>query len=579
MDSRRWSSVDMRLSWSATSIIRWAPTTSRPARPGWPTLSSTCSSKGPSDSLKARSIGSRSSRPGQSNAETGEDSTHYWFAFPSDRWELALAIEADRMRGATFDPREVETERQVIAEERAREHESPLGRLDQTHLTASYVRHPYRNPILGWPDDLARISVSDLKSFYHQHYRPDGAVLVIVGDVDPNQALDASENRFASLKLGDSVPLPLSIEEPRQIGRRDFLLIEPESVARGLFGWHTVSLGHPDGPALDVLSDLLTCGRRSRLWDHLVEREKLATGVETGQESAEEPVSSSSRSRPSQACEPERIDHAIAEVIGHLANEGPTAAELVRSRNRLEAAWRWEQEDLAGLAGGIGHFALRATGAAWQAEHRAALEVEAEDIRRVASTYLVESNLTVGWSLPRPSRSVTVLMPAEARQKEDRPHTIVAASRPTIALEIPAGPTRLVRLAPQKVILPNGMRLLTERRPGTGVVALEFFIDAGLLRESKPGLAYLTGRMLEEGTTNRSAEAMAEAIEDVGGALEVSSTGASLRVRAEDLPMAIEWLADLAIRPSFPAESLRLGGAGSPPSCKPIATIRPSGPT
>ena len=93
---------------------------------------------------------------GQSNAETSEDSTHYWFAFPSERWELALAIEADRMRGARFDPAEVEVERRVIVEERARELNSPQGRLDQTHLALTYLRHPYRNPILGWPEDIAR---------------------------------------------------------------------------------------------------------------------------------------------------------------------------------------------------------------------------------------------------------------------------------------------------------------------------------------------------------------------------------------------------------------------------------------
>ena len=143
---------------------------------------------------------------GQSNAETGEDSTHYWFAFPSDRWELALAIESDRMRNATFDAREIEAERHVIAEERAREQESPFGRLDLSHLTTSYIRHPYRNPILGWPDDLARIDVGDLKSFYRDHYRPDGAVLVVVGDVDPGRALDASEARFAALEPGGDAP-------------------------------------------------------------------------------------------------------------------------------------------------------------------------------------------------------------------------------------------------------------------------------------------------------------------------------------------------------------------------------------
>ena len=84
---------------------------------------------------------------GQTNAETGEDLTHYWFAAPADRWQPALAIEADRMRNARFDdPGEIEAERQVISEERARELDSPLGRLDQTHLAMSYLVHPYRNP-------------------------------------------------------------------------------------------------------------------------------------------------------------------------------------------------------------------------------------------------------------------------------------------------------------------------------------------------------------------------------------------------------------------------------------------------
>jgi zinc protease len=493
---------------------------------------------------------------GQSNAETGEDSTHYWFAFPSDRWELALAIESDRMRGATFDAREVETERQVIAEERARDQESPFARLDQAHLAASYVRHPYRNPILGWPDDLARIDVGDLKSFYRNHYRPDGAVLVIVGDVDANQALDVSEARFEALTKGDDArPLP-TFDEPRQLGRRDFRVVESESAARGLFGWHTVPLGHADGPALDVLSDLLTCGRRSRLWDQLVEHDKLATWVETGQEGARRAGQFLLQIEAVPGASTARIDRLIAEEIDRLADEGPTPAELERSRNRLEAAWRWEQEDLAGLAGGLGLFALNGDWRAWQAEHRAALEVQAEDIRRVASTYLAESNLTVGWSIPRPSRSVTVLMPTEARTRENLPQSPVPIIPRPIELEIPAGPTRLADYSPSKVTLPNGMRLLAELRPGTGVVALELFVDAGLLRERKPGLAYLTGRMLEEGAGARSAEEMAETIEDVGGALEVGSTGASLRVRAEDLPMAIEWLADLAIRPSFPAEAL-----------------------
>ena len=121
---------------------------------------------------------------------------------------------------------------------------------------------------------------------------------------------------------------------------------------------------------------------------------------------------------------------------------------------------------------------------------------------------------------------------------------------------VPGGVSRLSDYRPRRVVLENGLRLVFERRPGTGVVALELYIDAGILREAKPGLAALTGRLLEEGTTTRDAEAIARAIEDVGGSLEVGATGASIRVRAEDLALALDLLADVVRRPAFPEEAI-----------------------
>ena len=226
-----------------------------------------------------------SASAGQCNAETGEDNTHYWFAFPSDRWELALVIEADRMRGMQFDPREVDLERRVIGEERSRELNSPQGRLDQNHLALTYLRHPYRNPILGWPDDASRIGVEDLSSFYREHYRPDGAVLVVVGDVHPERTLDRIAETFERIPAGSGPRRRPSIVEPRQSGRRDFTIAETDGVARAVFGWRTVPRGHVDAAALDVLADLLCCGRRSRLWQSLVESDgvgDLGRGVARG---------------------------------------------------------------------------------------------------------------------------------------------------------------------------------------------------------------------------------------------------------------------------------------------------------
>ncbi len=300
---------------------------------------------------------------GQCNAETGEDSTHYWFTFPSDRWELALAIEADRMRHARFDPREVELERRVIGEERSRELNSPQGRLDQNHLAVSYLRHPYRNPILGWPEDAARIGVDDLERFYRRHYRPDGAVLVVVGDVEPERALDRVAAVFGGIPPGQQ---PVRRRRRRSRASRagaTSTLVEPDGVARGLLGWRTVPRGPPRRrrarrplrPAL-VRTAVAALARPGRdLGSGDLGRGRARHGA--ARRAAPDPARGRSGRIPGRdrALHPRRADR--------LADSGPTPDELARSRCRLEAAWRWERDDLAspglraGPCGALGRLA------------------------------------------------------------------------------------------------------------------------------------------------------------------------------------------------------------------------------
>ncbi|MDX2037614.1 MAG: pitrilysin family protein [Isosphaeraceae bacterium] len=493
---------------------------------------------------------------GQANAETGEDLTHYWFAFPSDRWEPAAAIEADRMAGALFDPAEVEAERQVIVEERARDLDSPFRRLDHQHLLRSYDRHPYRNPILGWPEDLARITADDLRAFHAAHYRPDGAVLVLVGDVRPDRALRVVERTFGAVGKMGGRPGRVEIVEPRQTGRRDFRLEEPESIARAILGWHSTPAGHADEPALELLGDLLGTGRRSRLWDRLVERERLATWVEAAQESSRRAGQFLVQLEATPGSEPKRIEATILRVLEELATDGPTPEELDRVRNQLRSAWLWSREDLDGIAAELGESALWGEWRAWPEHRRALLEVDGEAIRRAAATYLRDQGLTAGWSVPAPSTtSIAVPLPTEARRPQARRVSAAATTVPIDAVPaVRRGPK--IDFHPHRSVLSDGMRLLTERRPGTGVVALDFHFDGGRLREAKPGLAYLTGRLLEEGTTSRSADEIAREIEDVGAALDVGSTGISLRIRSDGLAEGIEWIADLALRSIFPEESV-----------------------
>ena len=273
------------------------------------------------------------------------------------------------------------------------------------------------------------------------------------------------------------------------------------------------------------------------------------------------------------------LEQRIIEVIGELAAQGPTTEELARARNRLEAGWRWEQEDLSGLAAGIGHAALWGDWRDWQAEHAAALPVDAAAIVKVVARYLSEDNLTAGWSLPRPRRGRAAAALAgdrsangraaelETKAARSRHHSVVPpgpAKTPAALDELPGRPaidiphrlTKLIDYRPRRRRLDNGLRLIHERRPGTGVVALDLYVDAGWLREARPGVSCLTGRLLEEGTQNRSASELAAAIEDVGGSMEASPAWTSLRVRAEDLALALELLAELVRRPVFPADAV-----------------------
>jgi zinc protease len=509
---------------------------------------------------------------GQCNAETGEDSTHYWFTFPSDRWELALAIEADRMCHVRFEDREVELERRVIAEERARELSSPQGRLDQHHLAVSYLRHPYRNPILGWPEDLARIGVEDLTLFYRRHYRPEEAVLVMVGDVDARRVLDRVSEIFEGMPAGGGARARPTFPEPHQSGRRDFTLVEPDGVARALLGWRTVPRGHRDVAALDVLSDLLSWGRRSRLWHALVETTGLATWVEAAHATAQRGGQLLIQLEADPGVSRAAIERCILDELRRLADPGPAPDELARSRRRIEAAWRWERDDPAALASGLGHAALWGDWRTWLAEHEAALAVTARDIRRVAASYLGEENLTCGWTWPRADEGLSTDLPAVTRdissvspplppRAESAMESSGTPALPMMAAPIsPVTPGTAARLAdyrPRRVVLDNGLRLVFERRTRTGVVALELYTDAGIIREARPGLAALAGRLLEEGTASRDADAIARAIEEVGGSLEVGATGASVRIRAEDLALSLDLLADMVRRPAFPDEAIR----------------------
>src|SRR5882672_10292169 len=154
---------------------------------------------------------------GGNNAFTSHDFTAYYFNFASDRWEIALEIEADRMVNCAFEPEEFEAEKKVVIEELKTGLDSPWGLLLQEQEAAAFKVHPYRNPIVGWLQDVERATVEEQQAYYRRYYHPNNAILVIAGDFDTEDVLKKVEAAFGPIPAGP-VAAPMPLYEPPQRG-------------------------------------------------------------------------------------------------------------------------------------------------------------------------------------------------------------------------------------------------------------------------------------------------------------------------------------------------------------------------
>src|SRR5579884_1852533 len=193
---------------------------------------------------------------GGNNAFTSHDFTAYYFNFASDRWDIALEIEADRMVSCAFDPEEFEAEKKVVIEELKTGLDSPWGLLLQEEEAAAFKVHPYRNPIVGWLQDVERATVEEQQAYYHRYYHPNNATLVLAGDFDTEQVLAKVFRAFGSIPAGPPAP-KMVLEEPSQRGERRLVVRWRSKVPRLAIAYHAPQIAHPDSYALQVLGVLL----------------------------------------------------------------------------------------------------------------------------------------------------------------------------------------------------------------------------------------------------------------------------------------------------------------------------------
>ena len=208
------------------------------------------------------------------NAYCSHDMTVFWVELPSNKTELWALMESDRLFNPVF--RGFYEELEVVREERRmRVENSPFGRLMEEFNNIGYSVHPYRNPVIGYPDDLEYMTRGRVAGFYRTHYVPSNIVVAIAGDIRPAELIPLLERYFGKARAGKKAESSIPAEPPMERTERR-VTVRMDSEPIFLTGFHVPDIGHPDSPVLDVCSEILAGGRTSRLYKRLVKEERIA---------------------------------------------------------------------------------------------------------------------------------------------------------------------------------------------------------------------------------------------------------------------------------------------------------------
>ncbi len=340
------------------------------------------------------------------NGMTWLDFTTFYETLPVDRLHLALDIEADRMQHARFTAEDVDSERTVIVSERQGNENSPHFLLSEEVTSAAYRIHPYGHETVGFLCDLQAITHDDLRRHYETYYTPRNAILAVAGDVEAERFVADIEDVFGAVPAAPEPPAVRAVEPPQRGERRvtvhgagdtDYLEIV----------YHIPAADHPDFHALTVLNAILSGGssflvgrghitnHTSRLYRALVEEEH-SVDVSGSLSPTIDPGLYRLAATVWPGKEPEAVEEAIDRELSRLSDALVSEEELAKAQRQARALFAYSSESISNQAFWLGFSGIFADYAWFETYLDDLAAVTAEDIQRVAATYLATTNRTVG---------------------------------------------------------------------------------------------------------------------------------------------------------------------------------------
>jgi zinc protease len=500
---------------------------------------------------------------GEVNAWTSFDHTVYHVVMASDFARVGLGVLADAVRAPAFDRTELAREVEVVVEEIKRAEDTPSRRASRDLFATSFLRHPYRLPVLGTQDSVRSVTRERITDFYRRHYLPQSMVLVAVGDVEEAPLLLWGEGLLGGVGGREAAHSRKRLVEPPRTQRRWLLRADDVKEAHLHLSFAAPAVDHEDVPALDVLAMLSGQGESSRLQRTVKRERRLVNDISAYAYTPMDPGLfgvgfTASGPHATQAL------RATAEVLSGLVEAPCSKGELETLKALVESDAVYQRETVQGLARKLGFYETSLGG--FEAEGRYLAKVAAltpEAVQEVARKTLHQETVVVTALLPPdgPLEEAEAAAALEAGWRAPR-------ATPTLRPPIPPGAPRPASARSREVspvqvhALPGGATLLLREEHAVPLVALRGVFAAGTRAETDAdnGVSSLVARLLTKGTLSRTAEEVAQEADALSGSLGGAPGRNSISLQGEFLSLHLEQafalFADCLLAPAFAEEEV-----------------------
>lgn len=343
---------------------------------------------------------------GMNNANTWYDRTYYYEVLPSNQLGLGLWLESERMLHAKVEQVGVETQRQVVKEERRQRIDNqPYGKLLEETLKRLYKVHPYKSSVIGSMEDLDAAQEIDYKNFYHDFYRPDNAILSIAGDIDIAQTKQLIELYFKEIPRGKGeIQRKFPQEPPITQVRRD-TVYDNVQLPAVIFAYHIPAQGTPDFYAVKMLGMLLSQGESSRMQKNIVDEQQKAVFAGSFPLELEDPGANICFGIANLGVEVSDLEKSMEAVIADVQTNLISETEFQKLQNQVENDFISANDNVAGIAESLAQYEMYYGDASLiNNELDRYRKVTREDIKAAANKYFNKNARVVLYWLPEPAK-------------------------------------------------------------------------------------------------------------------------------------------------------------------------------